>query len=141
MKACSKCKTQKSKELFWKNSRSLDGFHNWCKECWYENDRKKRHTEHYKNLKRNNWVKEKYSISSKEYEEMLERQDGVCAICEKSQLHKRLSIDHDHDCCEGKKSCGKCIRGLLCDACNKGLGMFKDNVPTMESAIKYLQKY
>ena len=29
-----------------------------------------------------------------------------------------LEVDHDHSCCEGGNSCGKCIRGVLCRGCN-----------------------
>ncbi|MFJ6281387.1 endonuclease domain-containing protein [Arthrobacter subterraneus] len=50
----------------------------------------------------------------------------------------RLSIDHDHACCPGDYSCGKCIRGLLCPNCNRGLGLFKDDAALLQSASSYL---
>lgn len=31
-------------------------------------------------------------------------------------------IDHAHTCCEGRRSCGSCIRGMLCNGCNMALG-------------------
>jgi hypothetical protein len=70
---------------------------------------------------------------------MLERQGGVCAICGlPCKSGKRLSIDHDHSCCPGKGSCGKCVRGLLCMNCNNGLGHFKDDPELLGTAIAYL---
>ncbi len=56
-----------------------------------------------------------------------------CAICGGKPLSKRLlDIDHDH-------KTGK-IRGLLCRKCNLGLGLFKDNETSLQTAISYLQK-
>jgi hypothetical protein len=49
-------------------------------------------------------------------------------------------VDHDHTCCPGKKSCGKCIRGFLCRACNSFIGLAKDNITTLENAVKYLKE-
>lgn len=66
----------------------------------------------------------------------------VCAICgrhEKDPLNKRkLHVDHDHNCCPPNSGCDNCVRGLLCASCNQGIGMFKDNVDFLSSAIKYL---
>lgn len=64
------------------------------------------------------------------YEEMLSRQDNRCAICRKLASVKKLNVDHDH-------ATGK-IRGLLCDKCNWGLGMYKDDVTLLTKAIQYL---
>lgn len=78
-------------------------------------------------------LKYTYGITLKEYEELLEEQKGVCAICHNiCSTGKNLCVDHKH-------SIGN-IRGLLCDKCNRGLGAFDDNVELLKAAIKYLNK-
>lgn len=69
-------------------------------------------------------------------------QNGCCAICGKPETKPwRLSLDHDHAHCPGKKSCGECIRGLVCDAHNRMLGLADDEIEVLESAINYLKAY
>lgn len=83
----------------------------------------------------------RYNISIDDYEKLFKEQNGLCAICKQPETVKKyLSVDHDHSCCDNHKSCGKCIRGLLCHKCNKGLGMFNDNIELLKSAVKYLSK-
>ena len=83
----------------------------------------------------------RYGISIERFNEMLTKQDSKCAIC-KGKFWDEISsphIDHDHSCCNGQmRSCGKCIRGLLCRDCNQFLGRAKDNIAILESAITYL---
>lgn len=77
------------------------------------------------------------------YEEMLSAQDSVCAICKSDEPSGkgRFRIDHDHKCCPDKlKSCGKCVRGLLCNKCNVALAMFEDDPIRMERAIAYVTR-
>jgi hypothetical protein len=75
-------------------------------------------------------LKKKFSLSLLEYEEMLTKQNGVCAICG-GTCTKALAVDHDH-------ATGS-IRGLLCNNCNRGLGHFKDNLKNLQQAIDYLK--
>jgi Recombination endonuclease VII len=56
-----------------------------------------------------------YRLRKETYLDVLESQDGCCAICSKN---KKLYVDHDHSCCPGAKSCGQCVRGLICQKCN-----------------------
>ncbi|MFA5153572.1 MAG: endonuclease VII domain-containing protein [Clostridia bacterium] len=84
-------------------------------------------------------INTKYKITSEEYNELLEFQDGVCAICGKPETSKMkngeikpLGVDHDHET--------QIIRGLLCSKCNCGLGHFNDNIELLQAAIIYLDK-
>lgn len=81
----------------------------------------------------------KYGMTMDDYMDMEEEQNKVCKICEEPEKHKkRLSVDHDHSCCPGITSCGKCIRGLLCSNCNRVLGQVNDNKVLLQKMIDYL---
>lgn len=88
-------------------------------------------------------LKSQYGISSERFDEILESQDGRCGICARTEPtgSGAWHVDHDHICCPGKKSCGGCVRGLLCNRCNAGLGMFGDDVDTLMSGVAYLVKW
>ena len=70
-------------------------------------------------------------LTEDDYEAMLVRQGGVCAICKGKPTGERLAIDHVH----GTKR----VRGLLCGSCNRGLGLFKDDPVRLAVAIEYLK--
>ena len=61
-----------------------------------------------------------YNITLEDYALILKEQNGCCKGCLKhhSEFKTRLSVDHDHKCCSGGVSCGKCIRGIFCFKCN-----------------------
>lgn len=75
----------------------------------------------------------RYGISLEEYLNLFEVQNGLCAICHIPPSGKRLAVDHDH-------RTGK-VRGLLCEACNHGIGKFLDNTDRLRSAIVYLETH
>jgi hypothetical protein len=81
----------------------------------------------------------RYGISPQKYAEMLASQKGVCAICEKPETRilrgvvQILCIDHDHE--TGK------VRELLCNACNAGIGLLKDNPTLMIKAAGYIRRH
>lgn len=79
----------------------------------------------------------RYRVTERKFAEMLAAQGGVCAMC--AGLLAPPHVDHDHSCCAGKRSCGKCVRGLLCGPCNRALGLLRDNPETMERAAVYLR--
>lgn len=84
----------------------------------------------------------RYGISMKEYEQLLDSQNGVCAICDRSPDEVGvLAVDHDHKCCPTERTCGQCIRSLLCTDCNISIGRFNDNVLRLERAAEYLKSY
>jgi hypothetical protein len=67
-------------------------------------------------------------ITEAEFDRRLEAQGYACGMCRKPFGDgERISIDHDHACCPVPpgvvaRSCGKCVRGLLCFRCNTALG-------------------
>lgn len=80
-------------------------------------------------------MKKNYGIGFFEYDAMFKKQNGLCAICDApppNHHKKRLNIDHCHK--SGR------IRGLLCDACNRGIGLLKDSPDLMLKAISYLAR-
>jgi len=96
----------------------------------------------------------RYGKTPAEYDAQLEEQGGHCALCESTDgdAGRRLHVDHDHACCNGKaRTCGKCNRGLLCGPCNRRLAAVED-VLTMgtitpqpdtwlSKALAYLDSY
>lgn len=96
-----------------------------CKEC------KRGRYPHDPAYQRAWWLKKAYDLTVEQYQKLVDAQDGVCAICDQPPKKNRLHVDHDHSCCPGKVSCGKCIRGLLCTSCNSKLEwwlIYKDRI-------------
>lgn len=81
-----------------------------------------------------------YRIREEQYNEIMVYQDFRCAICKvhQSEVSRSFAVDHDHRCCPGRKSCGRCIRGLLCFECNIGLGKFRDSPELLKHALNYV---
>lgn len=85
-------------------------------------------------------LKKKFNISLEFYYSLLEAQGEVCVLCKqretkidpRSGLPFALAVDHCH-------KTGK-VRGLLCMKCNRGLGLFEDNIDTLITAINYLKE-
>jgi hypothetical protein len=80
-------------------------------------------------------LKTKYGITLEEYKEKLLKQQHKCSICGIDEAEETSSLCVDHDHATGK------VRDLLCSKCNVGLGMFKENIETLASAISYLNKH
>lgn len=83
----------------------------------------------------------RFKLTIERFNQMLLDQDGRCEICKTEFGEGKREgpyVDHDHSCCPGYRSCGKCVRGLLCVKCNTLLGMAKDSPDVLRSALKYL---
>jgi len=92
----------------------------YCKKCWSAYMRQRR-----------------YGITPDEWEVLMEKQEGKCAICggdnrleRKNSNLRNLAVDHD------KKS-GK-VRGLLCGPCNRGIGLLRHDPQLIQRAARYL---
>lgn len=74
----------------------------------------------------------KYGLTDEQYAEMLDQQDGRCAICRTDDYGiKGPQIDHCHDTGQ--------VRGLLCNRCNLGIGQLGDDPERMEAAARYVR--
>lgn len=84
-------------------------------------------------------LKKAYGLELEDYEALVALQRGKCFICGSTDpggkvsryMESRFAVDHCHE--TGK------LRGLLCKSCNQGLGLFKDNIASLERAILYLR--
>lgn len=122
VRTCTKCGEAKPATEFWSRpDRPRTNLRSWCIECastWH----------------RNHKLLTKYGLTLEDFEAMLERQGGGCAICEAPPTGEgnrgRLHVDHDH-------ATGR-VRGLLCHRCNWGIGHFGDSAEVMQKAYRYL---
>ncbi len=80
----------------------------------------------------------RYGMTIREYRTLFHEQQGLCAICEmpetalsNSGFLRPLSIDHDH-------FTGS-VRGLLCNKCNRALGLLGDDLGMAEAVVAYLR--
>lgn len=142
-KICTKCGLDKPQADYYSNPRAPGRLFHHCKDCDRARARKwiaakrKADPEYALDVK----LRHLYGIGLAGYRELLASQGGKCAVCEAHEPNgrgKRFHVDHDHNCCPGPRSCGACVRGLLCDTCNVGLGSFRDNVDHLMAAAAYL---
>lgn len=114
---CNKCNLEKFLYLFSKDSTTQNKRSRYCKDCsaLYRK-------ENYSPIPRYKI----YGLTEQEFDS-LQILHPVCAICKKED---KLHIDHNH-------TTGK-VRGLLCKECNMAIGLLKDDITLMKSAIKYL---
>lgn len=97
---------------------------------------RKRNSQHKLTI-RNSHLKKSYGISRDQFSGMMASQGCKCLICkidikEFSEGTKhRACVDHDHDTGQ--------VRGILCHACNRGLGQFADSLERLKAAVEYLQ--
>lgn len=121
------------------NHRNKVGFYAYCKECKHAKaiEYYKANRDYCRKLARNRNLKS-YGLTYEATKRLLEEQHGKCAICgadiKVMGERKSESVHVDHDHATGF------VRGLLCQACNNGLGGFRDDPLILESAIRYLEK-
>lgn len=136
MKICSKCKAEKPLSEFHKRANRPCGVRSMCKDCYknYPTIKKRRD-----NYMRNYDLNKSYGISIAEYDELFKKQNGKCAICNKTSSEKgmnrkkHLCVDHCH-------TTGK-VRGLLCDQCNRAIGLLNEDLNVLNKAINYLKEH
>jgi hypothetical protein len=123
---CTKCGS--SKKL---NKKS------WCQPCSTEYERK-RWGSLSEQKRREKWLKTKYSLPYSEYESMFNKQDGKCLSCQTEISIKAKENGRDTACVDHCHKTKK-VRGLLCNHCNRALGLVKEDIQTLRNLIKYLE--
>jgi hypothetical protein len=125
MKRCADCKQTKPYDEFPRNKNSKDGFHCYCKAC--NNARTYESRQRLHGGSRHYHLKHRYGIGADEFDELVRKQCGVCAICGRENPEH---VDHDHET--------GAVRGILCFNCNGGLGQFRDSIDSLLAAAAYL---
>ena len=141
MKTCKICNQPKPLTEFYQTVRNGEpyGHHGKCKSCYIKKQQK-----NYDPIKkRDENLKRLYGIGLNEYNNLLDNQNGKCAICGTTEPGGRKSgrggavdvfyVDHDH---KTEK-----VRGLLFNVCNRTMGYVGENSGVLEEMIKYLQKH
>lgn len=138
---------------FRRQAKNPDGLFPWCKACQgaYNREYAKDPGNHSRRLA---WrrVNESYDRSQRaqylygvNVSDLLAAQDGRCAICgtdDAGGRWKTWHVDHDSTCCPRKRqrTCGACVRGLLCSSCNLMLGHAKDSPERLRAAAEYVER-
>jgi hypothetical protein len=119
---------EKSRAWYWKR-RSPETLKKHCEQ------EKQRYKQNKKQI-RKRIIARKYNVTVNWYNETLDKQRGICAICQKPETAKwggnvkQLAVDHCHST--------EKVRGLLCHACNTGIGSLNDDPLLLQRAIDYL---
>ncbi len=132
---CSTCREAKEVEGFCVDRTRSNGRSPICKACraaWAREYRARN-----PNADSVRKLKYRYGITQEEYDVRLEAQGGACAICRKAEPggngNTSFHVDHNHETGE--------VRGLLCAACNSGLGHLGDDIDRLRAALAYLERY
>lgn len=126
-------------EFFYRASKG-DGLRRNCRKCCNEYTRSNHAIPHKRERHHDRMRANSYGVTALEFVLMEAAQAGLCAICRKPEVRlgrdgkpRKLSVDHNHRTGE--------VRGLLCGACNAGLGLFRDCRDNMRYALVYLESY
>jgi Recombination endonuclease VII len=122
MKECTKCHVEKERDDFYANRKAKDGLYSWCKDCHRELCSMR-----WKSRRgpRGNW-------HESDVRKLHAAQGGRCPICTKEFGDGRIPhLDHDHETSR--------VRGLLCQQCNRALGLLRDDVQALRNAASYVE--
>jgi hypothetical protein len=159
-KFCKSCGKTKPASEWPRKARSSDGLSHECKTCDSKTQTARRAARTPEQVARDSqyhrdrrtadplWARKRqarrHNLPDGWYEATLAAQDGKCGNqrCGRTDPEGRTPglwyVDHDHTCCpSGAKSCGRCLRGLLCAPCNLALGLLRDDEEVALGLVEY----
>jgi hypothetical protein len=107
-----------------------------CRRCHYLKTDQRRKTKYNNNKDaafKQVWKKLGIDLTKEKALKLIEAQEWKCALCRDDLTETGSHVDHDHSTGE--------LRGILCPACNKGIGHFQDDPHLLRLAIAYLERY
>lgn len=156
-KTCTKCGESKPRSLFYAHKHTADGRATYCMECQKADSRarraasrervkawnaaaREREAPSARSVRMREYRLSRYGLTGEQYDEMLQAQEGVCAVCRQPEWFidprkgtpRNLAVDHCH-------STGR-VRGLLCGRCNRAIGHFEDDHEVLTRAAAYLKR-
>lgn len=157
-RVCGETKPIENFGLYWNNQRNKHYRMANCRNCRNEKKRDewKRKSDEHSVARRKRYAEDpeyrrellsrqhkyRHGITLEEKEALLAAQGGVCDSCREAVPKGHgWTTDHDHACCPGDRSCGKCIRAILCTNCNLALGHVNDSIEKLENLIEYTRRH
>src|SRR6266568_1899224 len=137
-KQCSKCELVKPLGHFSRDKHSKDGYRSDCKVCHSRLWKPYSEQVNYQVTYRGNHLLRTYGLTSDQYQALYDQQQGCCAACGRPETVVKygklspLAVDHCH-------STGA-VRGLLCSACNRALGLLGEDPERIEALLRYIRE-
>lgn len=128
--ACKKCE---NKRRYDQKTNTPEKFELYRLKCSIRRKRNSKENSDKESLKAIKYRFKTYGLTLQDYQNLYEKQNGYCPICNKHQSEFARSFDIDHCHTTGK------VRSLLCNLCNSGIGHLKDNITYLQRAITYLE--
>jgi hypothetical protein len=159
VKDCLDCGEAKSLAEFPRNSKYYGSY---CRPCHNMRSRRYYHKNKAQNIERKQqrgaeWRQRKrmqdplhfrrenmrslYGLTLEQFDDRLAQQGGCGACGSTTHNGHNWHVDHDHACCPGAKSCGECVRGILCALCNLAIGYAKDDPERLRNMADYLEQF
>ena len=140
-KVCSTCKLSLPIERFGVCAGYKDGRRGQCSKCRSKANmealrlspkpRPKANPEQTRRYK----LKQKYRMEETDFQALLEKQGGVCAVCGTDKAGGRWGVFHVDHCHQSGL-----VRGLLCHQCNVTLGRMGDDLSSVMRYVRYLSQ-
>lgn len=125
MKRCPKCGKTKPRTEFYSGG--------YCKPCTKADVLRwvREHPEQFRRTQRRSMLKRRYGLTEEQFDQILTRQASVCPICATALDDRNAVVDHDH-------TTGR-VRGVLCQRCNRTIGLLRDDPALIRKAAAYLR--